>query len=125
MREPNPMSKSQAAEPEAEVRAQAAWALGQYATAAVLQALIAGLDDTDLAVNRAALGSLRTLTGQDLGIDRGAWVAWVDSTAQPFAGRSLYYFPVYQRPRRLFEYIPFAPPPPNERTAPPAGMPLG
>ena len=63
-------------EPEAMVRAAAADALGQYADARVLEALIAALRDRDLAVNEAARRSLQTLTGQDFGQNFRAWVAW-------------------------------------------------
>jgi len=125
MREPDTRNTKLQAEPEAEVRAQAAHALGQYAARKVLQALIAGLDDADLSVNRASLSSLRTLTGQDLGIDRAAWLAWLDQTSEPFAGRSVYYYPVFHRDKTFFEHLPFVPAPPNETPAPPAGLPLG
>jgi HEAT repeat protein len=125
MREPDSRNPSLPAETEAEVRAQAAHALGQYAERKVLQALIAGLDDSDLSVNRASLASLRTLTGQDLGLDHTAWLDWLSKNSDPFAGRSVYYYPVFQRDKKLFEYLPFFPPPPNERSGPPAGLPLG
>lgn len=108
---------------EAEVRAEAAAALGQYAQPRVLDALIAALDDSDLSVNRAALASLRTLTGQDLGIDRAAWVRWRESDANLFAARSIYTYPVFNRPKRLIEYIPIFPKPPNEVPSTPAGYP--
>jgi hypothetical protein len=110
-------------EPEPEIRAEAADALGQYAEMRVLHALVAALDDADLAVNRRALDSLRTLTGQDLGVDRGAWADWLTRATDPFAGRQLYTYPVFRRRLRLYEYIPFVPKPQNETAAPPAGIP--
>jgi hypothetical protein len=125
MREPDPRKPKASAETDPEVRAQAATALGQYAERKVLQALIAGIDDSELSVNRASLSSLRTLTGQDLGLDRPAWLAWVEKSQDPFAGRSMFYFPVFRRDQKLYEYLPFVPRPPNEQSAPPAGMPLG
>lgn len=125
MREPDPARPRDDAEPEAAVRAEAATALGQYAEARVLQALMAGLDDTELAVNRAALNSLRILTGQDFGLSRAAWVDWVGRTEAPFAGRGIYMYPVFNRPQKWYEYLPFVPRPPNEVAAPPAGMPRG
>jgi hypothetical protein len=105
------------------VRAEAAAALGQYAENRVLQTLFAALDDSDLAVNRNALAPIRTLTGQDLGMDRAAWVEWEAGTEARFAGRQLYTYPAYHRKTRLYEYIPFVPKPPNEASAPPAGLP--
>jgi HEAT repeat protein len=124
MREPDPRNPSLPAETEADVRTQAAHALGQYPERKVLQALIAGLDDSDLSVNRSSLASLRTLTGQDLGLDHSAWLEWLDKASDPFAGRSVYYYPVFQRDKKFYEYLPFFPPPPNERSGPPAGLPL-
>jgi hypothetical protein len=112
-------------EPEAQVRAAAADALGQYATLPVLEALIAALDDPDLAVNRSALKSLNTLTGQDLGIERAAWVQWRGRMADPFAGRRMYEYPAFNRPYRWWEYLPLVPKPPNEVPGPPAGLPRG
>jgi hypothetical protein len=125
MREPDPRKPRNTAEADPEVRAQAAAALGQYPERRVLQALIAAIDDADLSVNRMALSSLRTLTGQDLGLDRPTWLAWVEKAPDPFAGRSTYYYPAFQRNTRWFEQLPFVPRPPNERPAPPTGMPLG
>lgn len=108
---------------EASIRAEAAAALGQYAEHRVLRALIAALDDTDLSVNRAAQRSLKTLTGQDLGIDATVWQRWESETKEPFAARLAYTYPVYSRKLRVYEYIPFIPPPPNEKAAAPTGMP--
>jgi hypothetical protein len=125
MREPDPRKPRSAAEADPEVRSQAAAALGQYPERRVLQALIAGIDDSDLSVNRMSLSSLRTLTGQDLGLDRPAWLAWVEKAPDPFAGRSTYYFPVFRRDTNWYEHLPFVPRPPNESPAPPTGMPLG
>jgi hypothetical protein len=110
-------------EQEAEVRAEAAFALGQYPQHRVLQALIGGLDDSDLAVNRSALASLRTLTGQDFGYDRAAWLEWLSRNRNPFAQRGEYVYPVYRRRPRLYEHLPFVPPPPNEEPGQPAGLP--
>lgn len=110
-------------EPVAEVRAEAAAALGQYAESRVVEALIAALRDESLGVNRAALESLRILTGQDLGLDHAAWVDWRAGATDLFAGRTLYTYPVFNRSKSWVEYLPFVPPPPNEVSAPPAGLP--
>jgi hypothetical protein len=110
-------------ERDAEVRAQAAQALGQYPTTFVLEALIAALDDSNLAVNRNALESLRTLTGQDFGLDRAAWADWRSRTSEHFAARRLYTYPVFNRPYEWYEHLPLVPKPPNEVAGIPTGTP--
>lgn len=107
---------------DAEVRAQAAIALGQYAENKVVQALIAAVDDDSLSVSRAARGSLKTLTGEDLGEDIKPWLAWFNQTKTPFAGRTQYVYPVFSREKYWVEYLPFVQPPPNEIASVPAGM---
>jgi HEAT repeats/PBS lyase HEAT-like repeat len=111
-------------EPEADIRAEAASGLGQYAEPRVLQALIASLSDSSLLVNTNAQASLRTLTGQDqLPSDRKAWATWVKSTASPFADRRQYVYPVFWREKRWLDYVPFMPTVPNEIAASPVGFP--
>lgn len=110
-----------------DIRAEAAHALGQYATDQVLQKLIEALDDRHLRINRNARLGLRTLTGQDFGFDRPVWQTWyqdcyADGT-NPFVARSAYIYPVFKRDRQLLEYLPFVPPPPNEEAATPVGFP--
>lgn len=113
-------------EESAEVRTEAATALGQYPANRVVQALIAALAEGSLSTNHAALGSLRILTGQDFGYDRAAWGAWVQGQGdQVFAARGRFVYPVFNRPRKLIEYLPFIPQPPNEQAALPAGTPVG
>lgn len=109
-------------ESEADVRAEAAEALGQYPDPRVLAKLIAALDDPQLAVNRSTVSALRTLTGQDFGPDRGAWVRWAGKTKQPFAARRLYSYPTFARSKYWIEYLPFVPQPPNEPPGTPAGL---
>ncbi|MDQ7013111.1 MAG: HEAT repeat domain-containing protein [Planctomycetota bacterium] len=120
---PIPVNPERTGEPEPIVRAEAAHALGQYAETRVIVPLISALDDRFLAVNRAARAALHTLTGQDLGLDRKAWFAWYDKNKAPFAGRTAYVYPVFERDRFFWEYIPFVPQPPNETTSTPAGFP--
>ena len=116
----------EATEEDAEVRAEAATALGQYAANRVVQELVAALSDPSLSVNHASLASLRVLTGQDFGYDRRKWQAWVDAQGERvFEARGTYLYPVFNRPRKILEYLPFIPPPPNEQTALPAGTPVG
>lgn len=112
-------------EEDAEVRAQAALALAQYREQKVLQALVSALYDPRLAVNRNALVSLRTLTGQDFGYERLTWAAWIKETPTPFAGGTVFEYPAYSRPKSFIEYLPFVSKPPNEPSTTPAGMPLG
>lgn len=110
-------------EPNVDVRAEAAVALGQYASTKVLQRLIAALTDRNLRVLHASERSLTLLTGEDFGLDRRAWAQWARQVQDPFAGRRPYEYPVFQRDKRLLEYLPFVPPPPNETPDAPAGMP--
>lgn len=111
-------------EPESEIRAAAATALGQYAETRVIDNLIAALDDRDLLVNRAAQDSLRTLTGEDFRFDVRRWVAWRRETSEPFAGRSEYVFPVFYRTPSWIETIVPWMTPPNEVASVPVGMPV-
>lgn len=109
-------------EPEAEVRAAIASALGQYPESRVLEALVDALSDRDLAVNVAARDSLRVLTGQDFVYNLRAWVAWRKETADPFAGKGQYIYPVFYRDPTWLEAITPFYTPPNEVAAAPAGL---
>lgn len=109
-------------EEETQVRAQAAEALGQYGENRVVEALIKALDDENLAINRATVNSLRTLTGQDFGYERAAWAAWNKQSPNAFAARSVYMYPVFRRDKDWYEHIPFVPGPPNETPSTPAGL---
>lgn len=124
VREPDPRRPNLPAEPQPEVRAAAAYALGQYAERRVVLALIAALNDSDLTVANNARQALRTLTGQDLGPDHAAWTDWSTRTDDLFAARGAYVCKVFRRPLRFYEYFPFVPRPRNEVPGPPAGMPL-
>jgi len=114
-------------EPNPEIRAAAADALGQYPERRVIPGLATALTDADLIVNRNAARSLQTLTGEDFGYDPRAWLDWAreqnNNPAQLFAGRTVYTFPAFNRDRRLLEYLPFFPDPPNEASTTPIGMP--
>jgi hypothetical protein len=109
-------------EPETQVRAHAAEALGQYGESRVIDTLVKTLDDENLAINLATVNSLKTLTGQDFGYDRGAWAAWNKATKEAFAARSVYMYPAFHRDKNWYEYIPFVPGPPNETSSTPAGL---
>jgi len=110
-------------ERDVEVRIEAAYALGQYAENRVFEALKKALRDRHLAVNFAAADSLRYLTGEDFGLSVAEWERWGAQTMDRFAGQLEYHYPVFQRDRRLLEYIPLVSPPPNEQSATPAGLP--
>lgn len=111
-------------EDEARVRYEAAEALGQYRERRVVEGLIATLADRQLAVNAAALRSLRMLTGQDLGFSQRAWVEWLRQHDAPFAAASVYEYPAFSRDTFWYEYIPLFPKPPNEVGGAPAGLEL-
>ncbi len=109
-------------EPEPQVRAAVASALGQYPELRVLESLFAALGDRNLAVNRAAQESLHALTGQDFGLNIRAWVAWRNAADNPFAGRTTYFYPVFYRDKNWLETIlPFFQPP-NEVASAPVGL---
>lgn len=105
-----------------DIRADAATALGQYAERRVLDGLFMGVNDPDLAVNRASLESLRLLTGQDLGLNRAAWVLWAKDNPDVFAGRGVYQYPVFHREPGLLEMVLPWMRVPNEVAAAPVGM---
>lgn len=124
IRRPIPTDPEAGGEPNPDVRAEAAIALGQYAEPRVFEGLVVALEERHLAVNTAARDALRTITGQDFGFDRRAWARWYETVTDPFAGRGEYRYPVFQRDRRIHEVLlPFLPEPPNEPSAPPVGMP--
>jgi len=109
-------------EPDGDVRVAAAGALGQYPEARVVQGLIGALADRRLAVNYAVRRSLITLTGQDYGVDRAAWLTWVEQSEDLFAGQQPYVYPAFSRDKKAFEYLPFVPQPPNETASTPVGL---
>ena len=104
------------------VRAEAALALAHYPEPRVIEQLIANLDDPTLAVNRNTVASLRMLTGQDFGTSRRAWTTWYTGNNSLFAAQSTFTYPVFERGKFWYEYLPFLPQPPNEPPATPAGL---
>ncbi len=84
-------------EPDAEVRALAAEALGQHREPRVVQALIGALPDTRLLVGDAARTSLTTLTGEDFGYEPEPWLRWAASTQDLFENAKPFYYTVYKR----------------------------
>ncbi|MEX0875857.1 MAG: HEAT repeat domain-containing protein [Phycisphaerales bacterium] len=112
----------EANESNIDVRAAAADALGQYRQKSVVLALIGALRDSRLAVNDRVQHSLMTLTGQNFALDRQAWLDWYNRTNDLFAGARPYTYPVFSRKKKIIEYFPLVPPPPNETTSTPVGM---
>jgi len=112
----------QANEPNMDIRAAAADALGQYTQTRVVLGLIGALGDSRLGVNNRVQHSLMLLTGQNLGLDQRAWLDWYNATQNIFAGAQPYTYPVFNRKKKLVEYLPLIPPPPNETTGTPVGM---
>lgn len=104
-----------------DVRTELAVALGQYPTPAVFQALVAALSQRELAVNVAAVDSLRTLTGQGFGIDESAWLSYYVATAQPFATERTYVYPVFTRELDIWDDLAFWAPVEFETPGTPAG----
>lgn len=111
------------AEPDPDIRAEIAHALGQYAMRRVLDELVLAMNDRSLRVIHNASLSLQTLTGQDFGYDHRAWARWVAEAREPFAARRAYVYPAFYREKFFLEHLPFTREPPNERASSPAGMP--
>lgn len=109
-------------EKNADIRAASAEALGQYRQSRVVLALIGALRDSRLSVNNRVQHALLVLTGQNFGFDRRAWIDWYNSTDDIFAAAQPYTYPVFNRKKKIIEYLPFIPPPPNETTSSPVGM---
>ncbi len=105
-----------------DIRATAADALGQYKQTRVVLGLISALGDSRLGVNNRVQHSLMILTGQNFALDRGAWLDWYNRTENIFAGAQPYTYPVFNRKKRLVEYLPMIPQPPNETAGTPVGM---
>ena len=109
-------------EMNAQVRAEAVHALGQYREPRVLQTLVRALNDPSLAVNHNALTALEILTGQNLGYEPAAWLAWFDETDDPFAAGRIYTYPGFERDKLWYEWLPFLGSPPNEAESVPVGL---
>ncbi|MCE2885318.1 MAG: HEAT repeat domain-containing protein [Planctomycetaceae bacterium] len=105
-----------------DVRVELAIALAQYPTPAVFQALVAALSQRELAVNVAAVDSLRTLTGQTIAIDEDAWLAYYASTSTPFATARVYLYPTFVRELDIWDHLLFWQPVVFEQPDVPVGM---
>lgn len=95
-------------EPDPEVRQACAEALGQYATPAVFDGLVAALRDMNYGVNYAARRSLATLTGFDMGYDYRDWLTWVERHRNDiFADQQTHTWTPYQKPPGFWDRVRF------------------
>lgn len=96
------------AEEDADTRASAAQALGQYADPVVFARLATALEDRSFTVVVASHRSLVLLTGHDAGLDPRDWSDWSSRTVNPFANQQPYTYAPYQPTRGWFdEYVTF------------------
>ena len=105
-----------------DVRTEIAVALGQYPTPAVFNALVAALSQRELAVNLAANDSLRSLTGQSIGADEEAWIAYRAGAPEPFVAEPVYLYPTFARNLGFWDYAIFWAPVEFETPDVPIGM---
>ncbi len=94
-------------DPDSDVRMAAANALGQYRKPIVFETLIGALRDRDYGVVLEAEKSLITLTGQNLGTEGKPWLTWAKKTDDVFSYARIYYYPEYERPKRLMDRVQF------------------
>lgn len=95
-------------EADADTRATAALALGQYADEIVFSRLTTALEQPDFNVVSAAHRSLTLLTGVDQGLDPQAWANWFEQTNTPFANQQPYTYSLYHPNRDWFDqYVTF------------------
>lgn len=94
-----------------DVRTEVAIALGQYQTPAVFQALVSALSQRELAVNVAAVDSLRTLTGQNFALEEDDWLRFYaassTATATPFSNGRTYLYPTFVRRLDIWDRLVF------------------
>ena len=110
------------AEEDSDVRTEVAIALGQYPTPAVFNALVAALSQRELAVNTAALDSLRMITGKDFGIDEDMWLEHMVTARPPLLETPLYLYPTFVRDLDTWDYLMFWDPVVFESPDVPIGM---
>jgi len=93
---------------DADVRQACAIALGQYATPAVFDGLVAALDDSNFGVAHAARDSLMTLTGYDMGVEPGDWLLWAKKhPGEMFKYQQVYKWQPYKSPPSVLEKVQF------------------
>ncbi|MGB0767704.1 MAG: HEAT repeat domain-containing protein [Phycisphaeraceae bacterium] len=95
-------------EDDADTRAAAALALGQYPDRVAFARLVTALEQGSFNVVAAAHRSLTLLTGQDLGLDPQAWAQWFETAVDPFADQQPYTYDTYKPDRSLWDqYVTF------------------
>ena len=93
---------------DVDVRQACAAALGQYASPAVFDGLVAALDDSDFGVAHAARGSLTTLIGYDMGSEPGDWLLWARKhPGEVFSDQQIYTWQPYKRPPLVLDKLQF------------------
>lgn len=95
-------------EEDADTRATAALALGQYPDPVVFARLATALEQGSFNVVNAAHRSLKLLTGTDQGLDPQAWANWFEQADNPFANQQAYTYSLYEPDRDWFDqYVTF------------------
>lgn len=102
-----PLIKAVREDEDADVRQAAANALAQYPQPKVFQALVGALDDDDYGVVEEAEHSLAILTGQKLGQDGAAWLAWSENRQDLFAQQQTYFYPQFEKPLTFGQRVQF------------------
>ena len=103
----DPLIKAVRDDEDADVRQAAANALAQYPEPKVFQALVGALNDDDFGVVEEAEHSLQTLTGQELGQDGAAWLAWAENRQDLFAQQQTYFYPQFEKPLTFGDRVKF------------------
>ncbi|MEM8737587.1 MAG: HEAT repeat domain-containing protein [Planctomycetota bacterium] len=115
-----PLLEAAISDDDPDVRAAAAYALGQYARRDVFDGLITVLDDRDYGVSRAARETLTLITNHDAGDDPRQWLAYANQNPRTlFDEAQPYTYESYPR-RNVFDLLQFWQKPTSEPT-PPAG----
>lgn len=110
---------------DVQVRVAACTALGQYGSDRSFQGLVSALDAPDLAVNLAASTALSGMTGQQHGIDPGAWLDWYRTEGEGpelLAAAAEFRYPTYARELGWLEQLAFWSRPVREFPGPPLGL---
>ena len=124
-----PLMRTAADDDDADTRAAAARALGQYPRRDVFDTLVIALDDPDTGVSREAREALTRLTGQTAGEDPRAWLDLAaqrrsggGSDAPPLFDPQPYTYLPYPPSRGWLGWVFFFLPPTQATPAVPTGM---
>lgn len=103
-----PLARVLKGDQDSDVRMAAARALGQYPKRPVFDALVGSLLDESFGVIASSRNSLKTLTGQDLGLDPARWLNWADQQgANLFGDQEPYTFEPYVEPPGVLDKMQF------------------